>query len=116
MYIVSTSQKQMHIVDTSLVLWLFLLSSTILFYLIYLFICIFYLFLFLFCFLMVFFQTHAWIFTKPRTVGNCTHCCISYSEEIKYIVDNSLSIGKAGEYSQEQTKKKVTKVLQPFCG
>ena len=49
------------------------------------------------------------------TVGNCTHCCISYSEEIKYIVDNSLSIGKAGEYSHEQTKKKVTKVLQPFC-
>ena len=43
--------------------------------------------------------------TKPATVGNCTHCCISHSEEIKYIADNSLSIREAGWYSEEQTKK-----------
>ena len=51
--------------------------------------------LFLFCFLMVFSQTHDWISTKPTTVGNCTHCSISHSEEIN-AADNSLSIGEAG--------------------
>ena len=39
-----------------------------------------------------------------ETVG--THCCISHSEEIKYIADNSLFIGEVGECSKEQTQKK----------
>ena len=38
-----------------------------------------------------------------------THCCIFYSEEIKYIAENSLSIGEAGWYSKKQTKKKKEK-------
>ena len=47
---------------------------------------------------MLFFQTHASIFTKPTTMGNYIyiHCCISYSEEVKHIADDSLSIGKVG--------------------
>ena len=57
---------------------------------------IFYLFLFLFRFLMVFSQTYDWISTKPTTVGNCTHCCICHTDEIKYIADNSLSIRETG--------------------
>ena len=52
--------------------------------------------LLLFCSLMVFSQTHDWISTKPTTVGNCTHCSISHSEEVKYTADNSLFIGEAG--------------------
>ena len=55
---------------------------------------------------MVFSQAHDWISTKPSTVENCTHCSISHSEEIKCTADNSLSIGEAGYYSEEQTKKK----------
>ena len=47
-----------------------------LFVLSYLFISIYIFYLLLFCFLMVFSQTHAWISTKPTTVGNCTYCCI----------------------------------------
>ena len=57
---------------------------------------IFHLFLFLFCFIMVLSQTHDKISTNPTTVENCTHCCISHSEEIKCIVDNSLSIREGG--------------------
>ena len=45
---------------------------------------------------MVFSQTHDWISTKLTTVGNCTHCCISQSDEIKYLADNRLSIGEGG--------------------
>ena len=45
---------------------------------------------------MVFSQKHDWVSTKPTTVGNCTHCHISHSEEIKYKANNSLSIGEAG--------------------
>ena len=49
---------------------------------------------------MAFSQTHDWISTKPTAVGNCTHCCISHSKEIKYIADNSSFI------TEEQTKQK----------
>ena len=55
-----------------------------------------FIYFYFYCFLMVFSQKHDWTSTKPKTVGNCTHCCISHSEEIKYIADNSLSIGEAG--------------------
>ena len=52
--------------------------------------------LFLFCFLIVFSQTHVCVLTKPTTMGNCTYCFMSHSEEIKYIAENTLSIGEAG--------------------
>ena len=86
----------MHIVSTRLVLLSFLLFFlvTTYFMLSYIFI---YIYIF-FIFLMFFFQTHASIFTKPTTMGNYIyiHCYISYSEEVKHIADDSLSIGKAG--------------------
>ena len=55
---------------------------------------------------MVFSQTHDWISTKPTAVGNCTHCNMSHSEEIKYTADNSLSTGEAGLIPKNKPKKK----------
>ena len=64
---------------------------------------------------MVFSQTHDWLSTKPSTVGNCTHCSISHSEEIKYTADNSLPIGEAGQYSKEQAKKSPSSFIRHNC-
>ena len=55
---------------------------------------------------MVFAQTQDWISTKPTTVGYCTHCSISHSEEIKYTADNSLSIREAEIIPNNNQKKK----------
>ena len=46
-----------------------------------------------------------WVSTKPRTVGNCTHCNMSHSEEIKYTAENSLSIGEAGLIPKNKPQK-----------
>ena len=43
------------------------------------------------------FLSNTWLkSTKPTTVGNCTPCSISHSEEIKETADNGLSIREAG--------------------
>ena len=95
----------MHIVSTSPVLLSFLLSSTILFYLIYL------------CYKYIYFLFFSW-FSLKLMLGYLqsqqqweiiyTHCCISYSEKIKYIVaENSLSMRSRIIFqTKEQTKKK----------
>ena len=40
-------------------------------------------------------------------MGNCTHCNMPHSEEIKYTADNSLSIGEAGLIPKNKPKKKI---------
>ena len=72
-------------------------------------------YLFLFCSLMVFSQTYDWIFTKPTTVENCTHCSISHAEEIKYTADNSLSISRI-KFRRKNQKKSREEKLQIKCG
>ena len=95
-YIVGTRQKikkkKVHIVSTRLVLLSFHLGSPILFH---------------FIFFLVFLTKHFWIFTKPTAMRNYTHFCKFYSEEDKHLAVNCLSIGEAGLYSKEHTKKKV---------
>ena len=66
-------KKKVHIVNTSLVLFSFLL-----FFLAHLF----------YSFFFHFSQAHVWIFTRPTAIRNYTHCCKFYSERDKYIVVN----------------------------
>ena len=82
----------------------FPLSSSIFFYLIYFYVGS-YIFYFYYFVLSWFSHKLDWISTKPTTVGNCTHCSISHSEEIKYTADNSLSIGEAGIILKNKPKK-----------
>ena len=59
---------------------------------------------------MVFSQTHDWISTKPTTVGNCTHCSISHSEEIKYTGDTSEKQDKIPKNKPKKKKSRKEKL------
>ena len=100
---------------TSLVLLSFIFSSQFIYFIFSYLLCtqVYFLFLFLFCYLMVFSQTLDWISTKPTLVGNCAHCSIPHSEEIKYIADNSLSTGDEGIIPKNKSKKNLA-VLNKF--
>ena len=88
-------RKKVHIVSTSLILLFFLLVLPILFYLIY------------FLFFSRFSLKHMFGYSQSQQQWEITHCCQSYSQEVKHIAVNRLSIGEAGKYSKEHTKKKV---------
>ena len=86
----------MHIVSTRLVLLSFLL-----FFLVHLLYVILYIYLYIhiFYFSHVFLSNTCFDIHKANNNGKLyiyIHCYISYSEEVKHIADDSLSIGKAG--------------------
>ena len=85
-------QENVYLVSTSLVLSF---GSPILFYVIYIF------------FFSQFSFKHMFGYSQSQQQWEIiyTHCCKSYSEEVKHIAVNLISIAEAGQYPKKHIKK-----------